>query len=58
MSTPEHDLEKPTADTLDQLRPARPDQTPEPTGTGTPPLEADPADAADQREPAYPRDEE
>ncbi|UJW29116.1 hypothetical protein L3Q67_28240 [Saccharothrix sp. AJ9571] len=54
MSSPEHDLEKPTEDALDQNRAASPGQ---PGGPSDPelPLEADPADAAEQRTPADPR---
>ncbi|QFU88903.1 hypothetical protein [Amycolatopsis sp. YIM 10] len=51
MSTPDDAFDKPEADALEQSRPAVPDTQDEPAGTEVP-LEADPADAADQREPA------
>lgn len=45
--------DKPLADVVDQLRPARPDDDNDDTGSDTeeaaPVLEADPADVADQR---------
>ncbi|MGC7094823.1 hypothetical protein ACPZ19_09175 [Amycolatopsis lurida] len=51
MSTPDDAIDKPTADALEQSQPAVPESQDERAGTEVP-LEADPADAAEQREPA------